>query len=309
MNIVDWIVLFGTQAFIVIYGVWKLRENKDIHAYLLSNRESSWATIGISVIATQASAITFLSTPGQAFGDGMRFIQFYLAMPIAMVILCATAVPLYYKLKVYTAYEFLEKRFNLELRVLTTLLFLIQRSMSAGLSIYAPAIILSTVLGWSTGVLSTIIGLIVILYSVLGGNKAVNRTQKQQMFIILVGMFMAMCYLIMGIPKDISFADTFHIAGKMGKLNAIDFEFDPSDRYNIWSGLIGGLFLFLSYFGTDQSQVQRYLSGKSIKEIRLGLMMNGNYQSSYAVYQYSISVYFYFFSISLIPHPCILRLD
>ncbi len=275
MTQLDWIVLGVTQLFIIVYGIWKSRGSKNVKTYLLANKEMRWATIGISIIATQASAITFLSTPGQAFGDGMRFVQFYIAMPLAMVILSVTAVPLYHRLKVYTAYEFLEKRFDLRMRIFTAGMFLIQRSMAAGLSIYAPAIILSKVLGWDTGSIAAIVGLMVIAYTVSGGAKAVSYTQKQQMGLILIGMFVATYYLISGLPSDISFSDTLHIAGKTGRLDVINFEVDFSDRYNFWSGILGGLFLFLSYFGTDQSQVQRYLGGRSITESRMGLLLNG----------------------------------
>ena len=275
MSKLDWAVLGISQMFIVIYGIWKSRGNKNIKSYLLADKEMNWITIGISVVATQASAITFLSTPGQAFGDGMRFVQFYIAIPLAMIILSITAVPLYHRLKVYTAYEFLEKRFDLKLRIFTAVLFLVQRSMATGLSIYAPAIVLSTVLGWNTGTISSIVGLMVIVYTVSGGSRAVSYTQKQQMGIILIGMIVAMYYLVAKLPEDISFIDALYIAGRAGRLNTIDFEIDFNNRYNFWSGLLGGIFLFLSYFGTDQSQVQRYLGGKSVTDSRMGLLFNG----------------------------------
>ena len=275
MTYLDWIVLSITQIAIVVYGTWKSRKNKNIQSYILGNREMNWGLVGISIIATQASAITFLSTPGQAFGDGMRFIQFYIGMPIAMIILCIVAVPRYYTLKIYTAYEFLEHRFSLRMRFLTSSLFLIQRSMAAGISIYAPSIILSKVLGWSTSTLTLITGSIVIIYTVSGGAKAISQTQKIQMGIVLLGMIIATYYLINLLPVDISFSDSLKIAGKMDKLTTLDFKMDWNNRYNFWSGMLGGVFLFLSYFGTDQSQVQRYLSAKSIKESRMGLLMNG----------------------------------
>lgn len=275
MNYIDWIVLFGTLLFIVSYGVYKTRGSKDIEGYLLGDKSMKWWTIGLSIMATQASAITFLSTPGQAFEDGMRFIQFYLGLPIAMVILSITFVPLYYKLKVYTAYEFLEKRFDLKTRSLTAFLFLVQRGLAAGITIYAPSIILSSILNLSLGVTILIIGILVIIYTVSGGTKAVSVTQKQQMTVMMGGMILAGILVISYLPEEVSFGGALNVAGAMGRLNAISFNVDMTDRYNIFSGIIGGLFVALSYFGTDQSQVQRYLGGKSIKESRLGLMFNG----------------------------------
>lgn len=275
MKPLDWVVLVATQLFIVAYGVWKSRGSKDIKSYLLSDKELRWFTIGLSIMATQASAITFLSTPGQAYGDGMRFVQFYFGLPLAMIILSAVAVPIYHKLNVYTAYEYLENRFDLKTRALGAFLFLTQRSLAAGLTIYAPAIILSKVLGWETSYLTIIIGFIVIIYTVSGGTKAVSYTQKQQMFVILVGMVIAGYMLFNAFPESIDMGKAMHVAGKMGRLEIIDFDFDFNSRYNVWSGLLGGLFLFLAYFGTDQSQVQRYLGGKSIAESRLGLILNG----------------------------------
>lgn len=275
MHLFDWIIMLGTLLGIVAYGVWKTRNVNSVQSYLLGDRDLPWWTIGLSIMATQASAITFLSTPGQAYQDGMRFAQFYFGLPVAMVILCVFVLPIYYRLKVYTAYEYLEGRFDLKTRTLTAILFLIQRGLAAGITIYAPAIILSTILGWSLNITILFIGVIVIFYTVMGGTKAVSVTQKQQMIVILAGMFFAAIYLVTLLPSDISFGDAVGIAGKMGKLNVVDFEFDLSNRYNFWSGMIGGVFLFLSYFGTDQSQVQRYLSGKSLTESRLGLLFNG----------------------------------
>lgn len=275
MHLFDWIIMLGTLLSIVAYGVWKTRNVNSVQSYLLGDRDLPWWTIGLSIMATQASAITFLSTPGQAYQDGMRFAQFYFGLPVAMVILCVFVLPIYYRLKVYTAYEYLEGRFDLKTRTLTAILFLIQRGLAAGITIYAPAIILSTILGWSLSITILFIGLIVIFYTVMGGTKAVSVTQKQQMIIILGGMFFAAVYLVTLLPPDVSFGDAVGVAGKMGKLNVVDFEFDLSNRYNFWSGMIGGVFLFLSYFGTDQSQVQRYLSGKSLTESRLGLLFNG----------------------------------
>lgn len=275
MEILDWIVMLATLLGIVAYGVWKTRNVNSVQSYLLGDRDLPWWTIGLSIMATQASAITFLSTPGQAYDDGMRFAQFYFGLPIAMVILAVFVLPIYYKLKVYTAYEYLEGRFDLRTRTLTAFLFLIQRGLAAGITIYAPAIILSTILGWELNLTILFIGVIVIFYTVMGGTKAVSVTQKQQMIVILTGMFVAAIILVFQLPKDISFGDAVGIAGKMQKLNVVDFNFDFSSRYNFWSGMIGGVFLFLSYFGTDQSQVQRYLSGKSLTESRLGLLFNG----------------------------------
>lgn len=275
MNLVDWTILFGTLIFIVGYGVWKTRGSSNIESYLLGDNSLKWWTIGLSVMATQASAITFLSTPGQAFDDGMRFIQIYFGLPIAMIIISVTFVPIYYRLKVYTAYEFLENRFDLKTRSLASLLFLVQRGLAAGITIYAPSIILSTILGWNLGTTTLIIGTLVIIYTVSGGTKAVSQTQKQQMAVMMGGMIIAGIMVIFLLPKDISFGDAVNVAGKLGKMNIVNLEFDITDRYNIWSGLIGGLFLSLSYFGTDQSQVARYLSGKSVAESRLGLLFNG----------------------------------
>ncbi len=275
MSTIDWIVLLGTLFFIVAYGVWKTRGSKNLQSYLKGDNDAKWWGIGISIMATQASAITFLSTPGQAYTDGMRFIQFYFGLPIAMIILSVTFIPIYYKLKVYTAYEFLESRFDLKTRSLAAILFLVQRGLAAGITIYAPSIILSTLLGWNLGITNIFIGLLVIVYTVSGGTKAVTQTQKQQMAVMMGGMILAGIMVISMLPENIGFTDALHVAGKMGKLNVVNFEFNLNDRYNFWSGMTAALFLFMSYFGTDQSQVQRYLSGKSIKESRLGLIMNG----------------------------------
>ncbi len=275
MHLLDWTIMLGTLIGIVAYGVFKTRKINNVQSYLLGDRDLKWWTIGLSVMATQASAITFLSTPGQAYNDGMGFAQFYFGLPIAMVIICIFFLPIYYKLKVYTAYEYLEGRFDLKTRSLTAILFLVQRGLAAGITIYAPAIILSTILGWSLNITVFSIGIIVIFYTVMGGTKAVSVTQKQQMIVILSGMIFAAFIITNQLPADISFMESLGVAGKMGKLNVVDFEFDLSNRYNIWSGIFGGVFLFLSYFGTDQSQVQRYLSGKSLNESRLGLLFNG----------------------------------
>lgn len=275
MNPLDWIVMLGTLLGIVGYGVWKTRNIKTTKSYLLGDHDLPWWTIGLSVMATQASAITFLSTPGQAYQDGMEFAQFYFGLPVAMVILCVFVLPIYYRLKVYTAYEYLESRFGRPTRTFTALLFLISRGLAAGLTIYAPAIILSTILGWSLNFTILFIGILVIFYTMAGGTKAVSVTQKQQMLIILTGMVIAGVLLVFQLPDDLGFGKAVKIAGKLEKLNIVDFSFDLSNRYTFWSGMLGGVFLFLSYFGTDQSQVSRYLSGKSLTESRLGLIFNG----------------------------------
>ena len=275
MHTIDWVVLVFTLLFIVIYGLWKTRKVNNTESYLLGNRELKWWTIGLSIMATQASAITFLSTPGQAFDDGMRFAQFYFGLPIAMVIIAVFILPIFYRLKVYTAYEYLEQRFDVRMRQFTSLLFLIGRGLAAGITIYAPAIILSLVLGWSLNWTIGLMGILVIFYTMSGGTTAVSQTQKQQMIIIMGGLVAAFVILIMRLPADISLSDSMGVAGKMGKLNIVDFKFDLKNKYNMWSALFGGTFLFLSYFGTDQSQVARYLSGKSLTESRLGLLFNG----------------------------------
>ena len=275
MQVIDWIVLIGTLLFIVLYGTYKTRNNKNVTDYLKGGNSSNWWTIGISVMATQASAITFLSTPGQAYHDGMGFVQFYFGLPIAMVIICIVFIPLYDKLKVFTAYEYLESRFDLKTRSLTAILFLIQRGLAAGITIFAPSIILSAVLGWDLVTLNVIIGSLVIIYTVSGGTKAVSITQKQQMAVIFAGMVITFLIILNYLPQGISFTKALELAGANGKLDILDFSFNLDNRYTFWSGIIGGTFLALSYFGTDQSQVQRYLSGKSVKESQMGLIMNG----------------------------------
>ncbi|MEP2281092.1 sodium:solute symporter [Maribacter sp.] len=274
MEGLDWIILAGTLLFIVAYGVWKTKGSKNVDDYVRGGSESKWWTIGLSVMATQASAITFLSTPGQAFHDGMGFVQFYFGLPLAMIIICMVFVPLYHKMKVYTAYEFLEGRFDLKTRSLAAVLFLIQRGLAAGITIFAPSIILSAVLGWDLRTLNIILGSLVIIYTVSGGTKAVSVTQKQQMFIIMTGMFITFFFILGYLPSDITFSKAMKIAGASNKLEILNFDLDTSSRYTFWSGITGGLFLFLAYFGTDQSQVQRYLSGKSVRESQLGLIFN-----------------------------------
>jgi Na+/proline symporter len=275
MQQLDWIVLSVTLLFIVFYGVYKTKGSKNVEDYILGNKETPWWTVGLSVMATQASAITFLSTPGQAYHDGMGFVQFYFGLPIAMVVISMTFIPIYHKLKVFTAYEYLEQRFDLKTRSLTAILFLIQRGLGTGLTIYAPAIILSSILGWNLTMLNIIIGILVIIYTFAGGTKAVNVTQKQQMFIIMLGMFTTFFLILHLLPNDMTFSNAMHIAGANDKMNILDFSVDPENRYTFWSGITGGFFLMLSYFGTDQSQVGRYLSGKSDRESQMGLIMNG----------------------------------
>lgn len=275
MTTIDWAILIGTLGFIVVYGVWKNNKHKTIQEYLKGGNEARWWTVGLSVMATQASAITFLSTPGQAFHDGMGFVQFYFGLPIAMVIICLFFLPVYHRLNVYTAYEFLEQRFDARTRTVTALLFLIQRGLAAGITIYAPAIVLSLVLGWNLKTLIVCIGALVILYTLVGGTKAVNVTQKQQMVVIFSGMILAFVFIIKSFPNGFGFTDALQVAGSVDKLNVLDFNINMESRYTFWSGITGGLFLALSYFGTDQSQVQRYLSGKSLRESQLGLIMNG----------------------------------
>tara|TARA_B100000586_G_scaffold129529_2_gene93680 strand:- start:2924 stop:4591 length:1668 start_codon:yes stop_codon:yes gene_type:complete len=275
MQLIDWIILVSTLLLIVVYGTIKTRGAKSSLDYIKAGNQAKWWTIGLSVMATQASAITFLSTPGQAFHDGMGFIQFYFGVPLAIIIVCMVFIPIYHKLKVYTAYEYLESRFDLKTRTLTALLFLIQRSLSAGITIFAPAIILSSVLGWDLTTLNIILGLLVIIYTVSGGTKAVNYTQKYQMGIIFIGLLICLAVIINLLPENINFRNAIDIAGANSKLEVLNFSFDLENRYTIWSGLIGGTFLMMSYFGTDQSQVQRYLSGKSLKEMQLGMIFNG----------------------------------
>lgn len=275
MQQLDWLVLGGTLLFIVSYGVWKTRGSKNVTDYIKGGSEAKWWTIGLSVMATQASAITFLSTPGQAFHSGMGFVQFYFGLPIAMVVICLVFIPIYHKLKVFTAYEYLESRFDLKTRSLAAILFLIQRGLAAGITIFAPAIILSAVLGWNLTILNIIIGTLVIIYTVSGGTKAVSVTQKQQMAVIFAGMFVAFFLIVSYLPEEINFTRALKIAGLNGKMEVLDFSFNLENRYTFWSGIIGGSFLALSYFGTDQSQVQRYLSGKSVKEMQMGLIFNG----------------------------------
>jgi len=274
MSTIDWIVLSLTVFTIVSYGIYKTRGSKDVKSYLLGGNQAKWWTVGLSVMATQASAITFLSTPGQAYIDGMGFAQFYLMLPVAMIIICVTFIPIFYKLKVYTAYQFLENRFDLKTRSLTAALFLVQRGLATGITIYAPAIILSSIIGWNLQLTTMVIGLIAVLYTVSGGTKAVHVTHKLQMIVIFIGLIVIFFILMNSLPEQYEFKQMLQVANANDKLEVLDFNFDWKDRYNVWTSL-AALFLFLSYFGTDQSQVQRYISGQSIRDSKLGLLMNG----------------------------------
>jgi solute:Na+ symporter, SSS family len=273
----DWTVLCSTILFIAVYGGWKTRRARDTESYFRDNT-LRWPTIGLSIMATQASAITFLSTPGQGYEDGMRFVQFYFGLPLAMIVISAVFVPIYYKLQVITAYEYLEHRFDVRVRYLGAVLFLVQRGLAAGITIYAPAIILSSILGWPLQATNCAIGLVVIVYTVLGGTKAVAETQKQQMVVMLTGMLLAAVLIVLKLPDDVSLKSAFKLAGALDRMNPVSFELDLQSRYTFWSGITGGFFLALSYFGTDQSQVQRYLSGRSVAESRLGLLFNGMFK-------------------------------
>jgi Na+/proline symporter len=274
MSVLDYAVMLGTLLFIAAYGTWKTRVHKDIKGYLLGNKELGWGTIGLSVMATQASAVTFLSVPGQAYESGMAFVQNYFGMPLALIVVSAVFIPLYYRLKVFTAYEFLEKRFDLKSRLLAAALFLVQRGLAAGITIYAPAIVLSSVLGWNLSLTIVVVGVVVVVYTVSGGTRAVSITQKWQMSVILLGMAIAFGMVVRSLPANVDLWTGLQLAGKVGKTQAVNFSFDLKERYTFWSGLLGGFFLSLSYFGTDQSQVQRYIGGKSIRESRMGLMFN-----------------------------------
>jgi Na+/proline symporter len=301
MNTIDLIVLFSTLGLIVGYGVWKTRENDNIESYLRGNNSMKWGTIGLSVMATQASAITFISTPGQGYSDGMAFIQNYLGMPIALIIVATVFIPLYYRLKVYTAYEYLESRFDVKTRILGATLFLIQRGLAAGITIYAPAIILSSVLKWDLNLTIFLVGGLVIIYTAAGGTRAVSITQKQQMAVILIGMVAAFAVMLNYLSEYVTFGQALGIAGKLGKLDAIDLDFDLEKRYTIWSGLAAGLFLQLSYFGTDQSQVGRYLGGKNTTESKIGLMFNAMMKIPMQFFILLIGAMLYVFYIFYVP--------
>lgn len=275
MSSIDWILLVVTLLFITFYGIYKNRGDKDIDGYLLGDQSLPWYHVGFSVMATQASAITFLSAPGQAYTDGMRFVQFYFGLPLAMIVLCITFVPIFHRLKVYTAYEYLENRFDGRVRVFTALLFLIGRGLSTGISIYAPSLIMSAIFGWELFWTNILMGGLVLTYTVVGGTKAISHTHLQQMIIMTCSLFFAGYLVVDLLPADMGLFEALQVAGKAEKLNVIDFNFDPKEKYNVWSGLLAGFFLQLSYFGTDQSQVSRYLTGKSVNQTRTGLLMNG----------------------------------
>lgn len=274
MRTLDWAVLGGSLLFIVAYGLWRGRGSDSVNKYLLAGKTMPWYAMALSIMATQASAITFISTTGQSYVDGMRFVQFYFGLPLAMVILSATAVPIFHRAGVYTAYEYLEKRFDAKTRALVSVIFLIQRGLAVGLALYAPAVVLTVILGWPDRITTMIMGTLVVLYTTAGGIKAVTWTDFQQMLIMFAGIFAALTTAIYLLPGGISFLDAVTLAGVAGRLNAVTLNFDWNDRYNLWSGLIGGMFLALSYFGCDQSQVQRYLTGKSIAQSRLSLLFN-----------------------------------
>jgi solute:Na+ symporter, SSS family len=275
MNTVDWIVLIATIGFIVIYGIYKTQKQHNLEEYILGDQSSNWWKVGFAVMATQASAITFISTTGQGFSDGMRFVQFYFGLPLAMIVICISFIPIFYKLKVLTAYEFLEQRFDAKTRSFAAFIFLIQRGLAAGITLYAPSIILSSIFGWNLQWTHVVSGILVIVYTVTGGSRAVTQTQLHQLAVVFTGMLFIFWYIMNSMPDQVSFTDALTIAGWSGRMEAISFDLDFNDRYNIWSGIAGGFFLALAYFGTDQSQVQRYISGKNINESRMGLIMNG----------------------------------
>ncbi len=275
MATIDWVVLIGSTALIILYGIWKTRAAKTMDAYLMAGHSSNWWTIGLSVMATQASAITFLSTPGQAFSDGMGFVQFYFGLPIAMVIICVLFIPRFYGLKVYTVYEYLEKRFDLRTRLFTAFLFLIQRGLGTSITIFAPSIILSSILGWNLNLTILIMGLVVTLFTAFGGTQAVSASHKLQMTVMMGGIIVAFIIIVQSLPDGISFIDALRVAGTGDKMQIVNFKIDLDNRYTFWSGITGGTFLALAYFGTDQSQAQRYITGHSVRDSRLGLLFNG----------------------------------
>ncbi len=275
MSALDWWVLAGTLAVFVGYGVWRSRGERDLGDYLLAGRAMPWPMVALSVMATQASAVTFLSTPGQGYADGLRFVQFYFGLPLAMIVLCVTALPIYHRLRVFTAYEYLERRFDGKTRTLAAALFLVQRGLAAGITLYAPALVLSVILGWDVRVTVALLGALAVVYTAAGGSRAVSHTQALQFTIILATMGLVAALTLRGLPHGVTMGDASYLAGALGRLNALTTRFDPNDRYTLWSGLIGGFFLQLSYFGTDQSQVGRYLTGRSLAQSRMGLVFNG----------------------------------
>ncbi len=295
MATIDWIVLVITLASVVFYGTWKSRNVENSENFLTGKRDLPWWTIGLSIMATQASAITFLSTPGQGFFDGMEFVQFYFGMPIAMIFLVIFILPVYYRLRVTTAYEFLEQRFDLRMRTLTAILFLTQRGVAAAISIYAPSIILCAVFGWNLALTNFMMALFVVVYTTSGGSAAVSRTQELQMTIMLSGLVLAFFLVLNQLPDGVGLTEAWQIAGATGKTKILDWSFDFRDRYNVWSGVLGATFLFVSYFGTDQSQVGRYLSGKSLKESRFGLLFNGFIKIPMQLLVLSVGVMVYVF--------------
>ncbi|MDX5319652.1 MAG: sodium:solute symporter [Bacteroidota bacterium] len=303
MTALDWIVLLGTLGLIIAIGLLRSRGNRTLSGFLKGGNSDNWATVGLSVMATQASAITFLSATGQGFESGVGFAQFYLGLPLAIVIICAVFIPIYFKAQVFTAYEYLEGRFDLKTRLLTASLFLISRAFAAGITIFAPAIVLSTLFGWPLQITNLVIGLLVILYTVSGGSKAVSVTQKQQMTVIFFGMFLAFYLLIRDLPEQIGFSEAMHLAKISDKLNWVNLSFDWNERYTLWSGLLGGIFLFLSYFGTDQSQVQRYISAQNTDQSRLGLLFNALFKIPMQAFILLVGVMvFVFFQFNSSPH-------
>src|SRR6202789_505737 len=274
MKLVDWLVMFGWLAFIVGYGLYRGRGSDTVSSFLLAGRSMPWYAMGLSIMATQASAVTFISTTGQSYTDGMRFVQLYFGLPLAMVVLCATAVPIFHRANVYTAYEYLEQRFDAKTRALVSGIFLLQRGLAAGFSLYAPSVVLSVILGWPDRATTVLMGVLVVAYTAFGGNKAVTWADVQQMLLISCALVLALFMAVHLLPANVSWANAISLAGAAGRLNAVNLHFDWDDRYNLWSGLIGGMFLALAYFGCDQSQVQRYLTGKSIAQSRLSLIFN-----------------------------------
>jgi SSS family transporter len=275
VRLADWLVLCGSLAFIVLYGLWRGRRSGSVSQYLLAGKTMPWYAMALAIMATQASAVTFISTTGQSYVDGMRFVQFYFGLPLAMVILSATAVPIFHRANVYTAYEYLEQRFDAKTRALVSVIFLIQRGLALGITLYAPAVVLTVILGWPDRVTTLVMGVVALLYTTLGGVKAVTWTDFQQMLVMTAGLVAALVSAVLLLPGGVSFLDAVTLAGAAGRLNAVTLNLDWNDRYNLWSGLIGGMFLALSYFGCDQSQVQRYLTGRSIAQSRLSLLFNG----------------------------------
>ncbi len=275
MRLLDWFTLVATLAGLVLYGLYRSRGSKTVNQFLLAGKTMPWYAMGLSIMATQASAITFISTTGQGYIDGLRFVQFYFGLPIAMVIVSSVAIPIFYRANIYTAYEYLERRFDGKTRAAASIVFLIQRGLGVGVSIAAPSIVLSVIFGWDDRITTFIIGVTIILYTTMGGILAITWADVLQMSIIFCGLIMAMFMVVHLLPQEVSFFDAVRLAGAAGRLNAIDFHFDWNNRYTFWSGLIGGTFLSLSYFGCDQSQVQRYLTGKSLTESKLGLLFNG----------------------------------